>query len=37
MDNLTDEEVAKLEIPNAIPWVYELDEGLNSIKHYYLD
>ncbi|HWW43292.1 histidine phosphatase family protein [Pedobacter sp.] len=37
MDNLTDEEVTKLEIPTATPWVYELDEGLNTIKHYYLD
>lgn len=37
MDNLTDEEVIKLEIPTATPWVYELDEGLNTIKHYYLD
>jgi 2,3-bisphosphoglycerate-dependent phosphoglycerate mutase len=37
MDNLTNEEVTKLEIPTAVPWVYELDEGLNRIKHYYLE
>jgi 2,3-bisphosphoglycerate-dependent phosphoglycerate mutase len=36
MDNLTDEDVTKLEIPTATPWVYELDEGLNTIQHYYL-
>lgn len=37
MDNLSDEDVTKLEIPTAVPWVYELDEGLNRTRHYYLD
>jgi 2,3-bisphosphoglycerate-dependent phosphoglycerate mutase len=37
IDNLTDEEVTGLEIPTAVPWVYELDEGLNRIRHYYLE
>jgi 2,3-bisphosphoglycerate-dependent phosphoglycerate mutase len=37
IDNLSDEDVTKLEIPTAVPLVYELDEGLNRIKHYYLD
>jgi len=37
IDNLSDEEVIKLEIPTAVPWVYELDEGLNRIRHYYLE
>jgi 2,3-bisphosphoglycerate-dependent phosphoglycerate mutase len=37
IDNLSDEDVAKLEIPTATPWVYELDEGLNKIRHYYLE
>lgn len=37
MDNLSDEDVAQLEIPTAVPWVYELDEGLNRIRHYYLE
>jgi 2,3-bisphosphoglycerate-dependent phosphoglycerate mutase len=37
MDNLSDEDVAKLEIPTAVPWVYELDEELNRIRHYYLE
>src|SRR5476651_782360 len=37
MDNLSDEDVTNLEIPTATPWVYELDEGLNTIRHYYLE
>lgn len=37
MDNLSDEDVANLEIPTAVPWVYELDDDLNRIKHYYLE
>jgi len=36
MDNLSDEEVTQLEIPTATPIVYELDEGLNRIRHYHL-
>lgn len=37
IDCLSDEEVTQLEIPTATPWVYELDEGLNRIRHYYLE
>jgi 2,3-bisphosphoglycerate-dependent phosphoglycerate mutase len=37
IDNLTDEQVTKLEIPTGVPIVYELDEGLNKIRHYSLD
>jgi 2,3-bisphosphoglycerate-dependent phosphoglycerate mutase len=36
IDNLSDEEVTNLEIPTGIPLVYELDEQLTRIKHYYL-
>lgn len=36
IDNLTDEDVTKLEIPTAAPLIYELDAELNRIKHYYL-
>ncbi|WP_461452836.1 2,3-diphosphoglycerate-dependent phosphoglycerate mutase [Mucilaginibacter sp.] len=36
IDNLTDEDVTKLEIPTGVPIVYELDEGLNRIRHYAL-
>ena len=37
IDNLSDDEVTNLEIPTAVPLVYELDEGLNKIRHYYLE
>jgi 2,3-bisphosphoglycerate-dependent phosphoglycerate mutase len=37
IDHLSDQEVTELEIPTATPWVYELDEGLNRIRHYYLE
>jgi 2,3-bisphosphoglycerate-dependent phosphoglycerate mutase len=37
IDNLSDEKVAKLDIPTATPWVYELDDRLNQIRHYYLE
>lgn len=37
IDLLNDEDVSNLEIPTATPLVYELDEGLNRIKHYYLE
>jgi 2,3-bisphosphoglycerate-dependent phosphoglycerate mutase len=37
IDNLSDEEVTAVEIPTGTPLVYELDEQLNRIKHYYLE
>lgn len=36
IENLSDEEVTKLDIPTGMPWVYELDDRLNCIRHYYL-
>ncbi len=36
LDDVSDEAIVKLNIPTGIPLVYELDEDLNSIKHYYL-
>ena len=36
LDKLTKEEVLGLNIPTAIPLVYEFDENLNPVKHYYL-
>ena len=36
LDNLSDEEVMNLEIPTGAPLVYELDDNLKPIKHYYL-
>jgi 2,3-bisphosphoglycerate-dependent phosphoglycerate mutase len=36
VDHLTDEQVTELDIPTGVPWIYELDEDFNRIKHYYL-
>lgn len=36
LDNLSDDEVRNLEIPTGVPLVYELDDNLKPIKHYYL-
>ena len=36
LDNTPDDEIAELNIPTGIPWVYELDENLKPIKHYFL-
>lgn len=36
LDNISDEEIVSLNIPTGIPLVYELDENLKPIKHYYL-
>jgi 2,3-bisphosphoglycerate-dependent phosphoglycerate mutase len=36
LDNVSDEEIVGLNIPTGIPLVYELDENLKPIKHYYL-
>jgi 2,3-bisphosphoglycerate-dependent phosphoglycerate mutase len=37
IDHLTDEEVTKLDIPTGTPLIYELDNGLERIRHYYLE
>lgn len=36
LDNVPNEEILKLNIPTGIPLVYELDEEIKPIKHYYL-
>jgi 2,3-bisphosphoglycerate-dependent phosphoglycerate mutase len=36
LDDISDEEIPKLNIPTGIPLVYELDDDLSPIKHYYL-
>jgi len=36
LDNMPDEEVVKLNIPTGVPLIYELDEALKPITHYYL-
>ena len=35
-DNVSDEEIVRLNIPTGIPLVYELDNNLEPIRHYYL-
>jgi len=37
IDHLSDEEVTNLNIPTGVPLVYELDDDLNGIRHYYLE
>ena len=36
LDKISDEEIVRLNIPTGVPLVYELDDELNPIKHYYL-
>jgi 2,3-bisphosphoglycerate-dependent phosphoglycerate mutase len=36
LDDISEQEIVELNIPTGIPLVYELDEKLNPIKHYYL-
>jgi len=36
LDGVSDEDIVGLNIPNGVPLVYELDENLAPIKHYYL-
>jgi 2,3-bisphosphoglycerate-dependent phosphoglycerate mutase len=36
LDNISDEEIVKLNIPTGIPLIYELDDNLKPIKSYYL-
>ena len=36
LDNVSNEEIVELNIPTGIPLVYELNDDLKPIKHYYL-
>ena len=36
LDNLSSDGVVSLNIPTSIPLVYELDDNLRPIRHYYL-
>ncbi len=36
LDDISDEEIVELNIPTGIPLVYELDDDLRPIRHYYL-
>ena len=36
LDHIPDDEIVELNIPTGIPLVYELDDDLHPITHYYL-
>ena len=36
LDGISDAEITELNIPTGVPLVYELDEALKPIRHYYL-
>ena len=36
LDHLSDDEITGFNIPTGFPLIYELDEDLNAIRHYYL-
>ncbi|MBI2634355.1 2,3-diphosphoglycerate-dependent phosphoglycerate mutase [Candidatus Peregrinibacteria bacterium] len=37
LDNISDEKIPELNIPTGVPLVYELDENLKPVRHYYLE
>lgn len=36
LDNVSDEDIPSLEIPTGVPLIYELDDDLKPIRHYYV-
>lgn len=36
LDQISDDEITRLNIPTGIPLIYELDDDLKPLKHYYL-
>jgi 2,3-bisphosphoglycerate-dependent phosphoglycerate mutase len=36
LDDVSDDDIVKLNIPTGIPLVYELDNGLKPVSHYYV-
>jgi 2,3-bisphosphoglycerate-dependent phosphoglycerate mutase len=36
LDNIPDADIVELNVPTGIPLVYELDDDLKPIRHYYL-
>ncbi len=36
LDSISDEEISGLDIPTGVPLVYELDEDMKPVRHYYL-
>jgi 2,3-bisphosphoglycerate-dependent phosphoglycerate mutase len=37
LDNVSDEEIPKLNIPTGVPLIYEFDDDMKVIRHFYLD
>jgi 2,3-bisphosphoglycerate-dependent phosphoglycerate mutase len=37
LDNVSEQDIVGINIPNGTPLIYELDENLKPIKHYYLE
>jgi 2,3-bisphosphoglycerate-dependent phosphoglycerate mutase len=37
LDQVSDADIMEINIPNGAPLVYELDDNLKPIRHYYLD
>ncbi|SMC27969.1 phosphoglycerate mutase [Andreprevotia lacus DSM 23236] len=36
LDGISDADIMAVDIPNGVPLVYDLDEGLQPLRHYYL-
>lgn len=36
LDNVSDADIVEMNIPTGIPLVYELDENMKPLRHYYL-
>lgn len=36
LDNISEEDISNLNIPTGIPLIYELDDDMKPLKHYYL-
>lgn len=37
LDKVSDDDIMNVELPTGVPLIYELDDNLNPVKHYYLD
>ena len=35
-DNMADEDIVGVNIPTGVPLVYEFDDNMKAVKHYYL-
>jgi 2,3-bisphosphoglycerate-dependent phosphoglycerate mutase len=36
LDNIPDDEIVGLNIPTGVPLIYEFDDDLTPLRHYYL-